>query len=245
MVDVVTQIESVQRGVETAERDGTPVRVQRLTQEYPASIDEVWDAVTSADRIPRWFLPVSGDLRLGGRYQLEGNAGGEVLECAPPHGGEASYRATWEFGGNVTWLTVRLTADAAERTRLELEHVAPVSDVSDEMWERFGPAATGIGWDSGLLGLALHVGAAVDGPTPEEGMAWMMSDEGRLFSRRSSEAWAQAHVADGADPEVASRAAAATAAMYAARPRTTPDPQSHRVGRTGADAGSPAVEGDT
>ena len=44
----------------------------------------MWDAVTSAERIPRWFLPISGDLRLGGRYQLEGNAGGEVLECAPP-----------------------------------------------------------------------------------------------------------------------------------------------------------------
>ena len=25
---------------------------------------------------PRWFLPISGELRLGGRYQLTGNAGG-------------------------------------------------------------------------------------------------------------------------------------------------------------------------
>ena len=28
--------------------------------------------------------PISGDLRLGGRYQLQGNAGGEILVCEPP-----------------------------------------------------------------------------------------------------------------------------------------------------------------
>ena len=44
----------------------------------------MWDACTDPERIGRWFLPVSGDLRLGGRYQLEGNAGGEILRCEPP-----------------------------------------------------------------------------------------------------------------------------------------------------------------
>ena len=82
MVDVTAQIDAVERGVETTQRDGEEVRVQRLAQVYPATIDDVWDAVTSADRIPRWFLPISGDLRLGGRYQLEQNAGGEVLASA-------------------------------------------------------------------------------------------------------------------------------------------------------------------
>lgn len=214
MVDVNAQIDDVERGVETTERDGEAVRVQRLAQEYPAALDDVWDAVTTADRIPRWFLPVSGDLRLGGRYQLEGNAGGEVLECTPPTDGAAGYRVTWEYGGGVTWVALRLTETAAERTRVELEHVARLTDVPDELWAQFGPSATGIGWDSMLLGLALHLGSAADGPTPEEGIAWMLSDEGKAFTRRSSGAWAKAHIADGADPEVAARAAAATAAMY-------------------------------
>ncbi|WP_345800204.1 polyketide cyclase [Microbacterium sp. AZCO] len=213
MVDVNAQIEAVDRGVETTERDGEAVRVQRLAQEYPSDLADVWDAVTT-DRIARWFLPISGDLHLGGRYQLEGNAGGEVLACDPPSGGEASYRATWEFGGGVTWITVRLTALSAERTRLELEHVAAVSDVPDGMWDQFGPSATGIGWDSGLLGLALHLGSAADGPTPEEGQAWMLSEEGRLFTRRAAEGWTKAHIADGADPATAERAASATVAAY-------------------------------
>ncbi|WP_308193794.1 metalloregulator ArsR/SmtB family transcription factor [Microbacterium sp. SS28] len=214
MVDVNAQIDAVERGVETTDRDGEAVRVQRLVQEYRATLDDAWDAVTSADRIPRWFLPVSGDLRVGGRYQFEGNAGGEILECSPPVDGAAAYRATWEFGGGVTWVTVRVTETGPERTRVELEHVARVADVPDELWAQFGPAGTGIGWDSGFLGLALYLGSAVDGPTPEEGQAWMLSDEGKAFTRRSSEAWAAAHAADGADPEVAARAAAATAALY-------------------------------
>ncbi|WP_308168107.1 hypothetical protein [Nonomuraea sp. NEAU-A123] len=44
----------------------------------------MWDACTSAEHIPRWFLPIEGDLRAGGCYRLEGNAGGEVLACEPP-----------------------------------------------------------------------------------------------------------------------------------------------------------------
>jgi hypothetical protein len=27
----------------------------------------------------RWFLPVTGDLRVGGRFQLEGNAGAAAI----------------------------------------------------------------------------------------------------------------------------------------------------------------------
>jgi hypothetical protein len=213
MVDVNAQMQAVERGVETTERHGQAVRVQRLAQEYPATMDDTWNAVTT-DRIGRWFLPISGDLRIGGRYQLEGNAGGVVRECSPPADGVASYHATWEFGGNVTWITVRLTEVGEERTRLELEHVARIEDVPDDMWDQFGPSATGIGWDSGLLGLSLHLGSAADGPTPEEGVAWMMSDEGRAFTHASAKEWEKAHVADGADPAVAARAAAATAAMY-------------------------------
>ncbi len=110
MVDVLAQLGAVDRTVQGTQIDGEPARLQSLAQTYDAPIDDVWDAVTRPERIARWFLPVSGELRLGGRYQLEGNAGGEVLECEPPADGAARYRATWEFGGGVTWLTVRLAS---------------------------------------------------------------------------------------------------------------------------------------
>lgn len=219
MVDVNAQIEAVTRSLQTTEIDGQPSRVQSLTQDYPAAIDDVWEAVTTAERIRRWFLPISGDLRLGGAYQLEGNAGGEILECEPPDEGAARYRISWVFGGGAdTWLTVRLTSLAADRTRVELEHVARVADIPEEMWSQFGPAGTGIGWDSALLGLSGHLGAIHHRITPEEGQAWMLSDEGRQFTRLSADAWADQHRADGADAETAARAADATYAMYTTAP---------------------------
>lgn len=117
MVDVQAQIDSVTRALRTGEVDGAPARVQTIAQDYRADLDDVWDAATSAERIARWFLPVTGDLQLGGRYQLEGNAGGEVLECSPPADGAASYLVTWEFGGGTTWVSVRLTARDGGGTR--------------------------------------------------------------------------------------------------------------------------------
>ncbi len=220
MVDVHAQIAAVQRDVRTeraGEDDAT--RVQRLAQEYQAPIADVWEAVTTPDRIRRWFMPVSGNLRLGGTYQLEGNAGGEILECEPPQGTSAHYRVTWAYGGGPdTWLTVRLSAPGQSATRLELEHVARVVDVPAEMWDQYGPAATGIGWDSGLLGLALHLAADGAAVNPEDAAAWMAGEEGRQFARGSADAWAAAHVADGADADAAAEAATATVALYTQPP---------------------------
>lgn len=95
-------------------------------------------------------------------------------------------------------------------TRLELDHVA---HVDDELWEQFGPGATGVGWDMALMGLALHLatGEAVD---PEQSAAWMASDEGRQFVARSSTKWSEASIAAGTDPDGAHAAAGRTTAFY-------------------------------
>lgn len=213
MVDVQRQLDAVTREIADEEVDGFPARVQTLAQTYPSPIDDVWDAVTSADRIARWFQPISGDLLPGGRYQIEGNAGGEVQECTPPTGGVAHYRVTWEYGGGVTWLTVRLTAEGEDATRFELEHLARTDDVPAGFWDLYGPGATGVGWDGGLLGLALYLSGG-GGPTPAEAEAWAFTDEGRAFYRGAADAWGAAHVADGADASAAARAADSTYAFY-------------------------------
>lgn len=213
MVDVQSQIDAVSRAMRTEEIDAAQSHVQVIAQEYPAGIAEVWDATTT-ERIARWFLPISGDLRVGGRYQLTGNAGGEVLSCTPPDGGTAGYRATWEFGGNISWITVRLTSPGPERTRLELEHTSRVDDIPAEMWETYGPGATGVGWDHGLLGLALHLGSLEGRITPEAAQEWALSEEGKAFARAAADRWADVHVAAGADREQAVRAADATFGFY-------------------------------
>ena len=172
MIDVSHQIKEVRRRVGSKDLEGGNARVMTLSQTYPGTLQDVWDACTNAERIPRWFLPVSGDLRVGGRYQLEGNAGGTIERCDPPN----SFAATWEMGDQVSWIEVRLSAQPSGETRVELEHIAHV----DDRWTEFGPGAVGIGWDLSFVGLALHLasGEAVD---RQEGMAWTMSDDGRRF----------------------------------------------------------------
>ncbi|HEY2595152.1 MAG TPA: SRPBCC domain-containing protein, partial [Chloroflexota bacterium] len=95
MTDFTSALDAVQRRVGAHVVDGADSRSVTLSRTFAAPVEDVWDACTNPERIPRWFLPVSGELRLGGRYQLEGNAGGTIERCDPPHG----FRATWEFGG--------------------------------------------------------------------------------------------------------------------------------------------------
>jgi uncharacterized protein YndB with AHSA1/START domain len=207
VIDVVQQINAVTRRVGAHHVDGGETRTVTISQTYDADVDDLWDACTNPERIPRWFLPVSGDLVVGGRYQLEGNAGGTIRECEPPH----RFEATWEFGDSVTWIEVTLTEEAGGRTRFELAHTVPV----DDHWTQFGPGAVGAGWDLSLMGLFLHLGsgAPVDG---EAVMAWSTSDDGRQFVTQSSESWRHANVEGGAGVAEARAQADATTVAYTA-----------------------------
>jgi uncharacterized protein YndB with AHSA1/START domain len=174
--------------------------------------DEVWDALTNAERIPRWLLPVSGDLRLAGRYQFQGNAGGEITACDPPR----MFAVTWEMHGQASWLTVRLSP-AGGVTDLELEHVAHVDDA---FWDQFGPGAVGVGWDLALMGLAEHL-TGKPAVVPANAEAWSMSDEGKAYAGGASSAWAEASIAAGTPADAAHAAAARTTAFYTGAPPPT------------------------
>jgi uncharacterized protein YndB with AHSA1/START domain len=209
MIDVTEQINSVRRTVGSRVLEAGEARTVTISRVYDTDPEDLWDACTSAERIPRWFLPISGELRLGGRFQIEGNAGGTIERCDPPK----SFATTWEFGGMTSWVEVRLVPEPSGGTRFELEHIAHVSD----HWTEFGPGAVGIGWDMAVVGLTLHLssGEPVD---QAEGAAWAMSEEGRRFMTLSSERWAEADIAGGADEETARAAADRTTAAYTATP---------------------------
>lgn len=199
------QIDAVNRTV-TVTDNGSAVRtVASLQQDYPTSIDELWAACTEPERLVRWFAPVKGDLRLGGTYQIEGNAGGTIKSCEAPRG----FTVSWEFGGEVTELTVRLESDGAARSRLVLEHTA---DVEPLRWQAFGPGAVGIGWDLGLLGLAHHL--ANSGAAPAQDTAWAQTEQAQTFMSDSSRRWADASVAAGTPEELARAAEMRTTAFY-------------------------------
>jgi uncharacterized protein YndB with AHSA1/START domain len=205
-LEVVDYIGAVVREVRSRDYKGRAARVVVATCNYPTNMEDVWDAITNPDRIARCFLPVSGDMRLGGRYQLQGNAGGEITECNPPN----HFEITWEYGGDVSWVIVNLSAQQADQTRLRLEHIA---HVPEERWDQYGPGAVGVGWDMALMGLARHVsgGASVN---PAEALEWLTSEEGKEFVRRSSNAWGEASVAGGTPAGAAAEAVKRTTAAY-------------------------------
>ena len=209
MIDVKQQINAVTRRIGARELPAGTAREQIIAQTYDTGLDDLWDAVTNPERLPRWFLPVSGELREGGTYQLEGNAGGTVERCAKP-----SFAATWEFGGMVSWIEVELTPEGDGRTRFTLTHIA---HVDDDLWAQYGPGATGIGWDGALMGLYLHLstGAAND---PAAVAAWSATDEGRLFFSESSDRWCAASIAAGTDEAEAVAARDRVTAFYTPEP---------------------------
>jgi len=86
MIDVTAQINAVQRTVGTRTWQAGEVRVVTISQTYPTDGADLWDACTNRERIPRWFLPITGDLVVGGTFQIEGNAGGTVFDAAPVAG---------------------------------------------------------------------------------------------------------------------------------------------------------------
>ena len=136
MIDIHSQLEAIHREVGKGPAEGGEEIGVLLRRTYPALIEDVWDAVTDPERIERWFLPLSGDLRRGGNFQLEGNAGGDILECEPP----TRLRVT--FGSPTSLVELRLSPYGDESTILELEHTVPIemagSGAGAPMWARGG-----------------------------------------------------------------------------------------------------------
>jgi uncharacterized protein YndB with AHSA1/START domain len=173
MKDIFDHLGVVDRRV--AHTDGLVTVSMRRS--YDANAEDVWEALTDPERVRRWFLPLTGDLRVGGTFQLEGNAGGDILACEPPK------RLRVTFGGPSSVVEVRLTADASTpATTLELEHSVPEAMAGSGA----GALFVGPGWDGALLGLALYLA----GEVPEDPAAAANSPEGQDYTKRSAHLWA-------------------------------------------------------
>lgn len=114
----------------------------------------------------------------------------------------------------MSWIEVRLTAEEAGRTRLEIEHIAAAGD---RKWAEFGPGAVGIGWDMTIMGLSLHL-AGQSVPGPRSFAAWAASGEGKRFMELSGNGWCEAHIGSGEDEAGARAMAGRTIAFYTGSP---------------------------
>lgn len=193
------------RTVEDGEYAGKPAKIVIASADYDTDIDDLWDAITDPRRIARWLGRVTGELQLGGRYQIQGNASGLIKECEQP----SHLGLTWDYGEQATWVSVDLTPLSADRTNLRLEHVLP----DDDKWRAFGPGAVGVGWELALLGLVAHL-RAPHVMKLAEGIDKVTSPAGRAFVERSSDGWCEADIASGTASSVAKTRAGATLSFY-------------------------------
>lgn len=197
-----SQLRDVRRRV-LAEAGGSIVA---LDQELPALTVEVWSALTEPDRLASWFLRPTGTLREGGRFALPPmGVGGRIVRA------DHALRLllTWETPGQPGSEVEVLLGRQRDRTRLTMLHHVP----HDEHWLTYGPAATGCGWEGALYALARHL--AEPEVDQQQAMAgWEASAEAAQFTRDTGAAWADAHIAAGADPDDARARAARTIAFY-------------------------------
>lgn len=175
-----------------------------LTRTYDAAADDVWDAITNPERLPRWFFPVSGDLRVGGSFQLEGNAGGDILRCDRPHHLQVT------FGGPESVVDVHV-AEGDEGATVELTHRVPLAMAGSGA----GALFVGPGWDGALLGLGILLrGEAVGDPVEAAS-----SPEVIEFNRGSIDRWTEAVESSGtAAPEEVAGGREAALAQYTTVP---------------------------
>lgn len=191
------------------EKAGGPVR--RVTL-YVVAADhlpsEVWDAIARPERLARWFAPVSGELRVGGRFRVAGFSGagqtaGAILACEPARRLELE----WEAAGEIGWVDIALSHYGGGGARLTFTH----SVRETERWRAFGPAGIGVGWDLASYALVGHLarpGVDIDLRT----LAAL--PESRRLLASCAESWGRLAIEAGEDPDAA-RAAATAAALYA------------------------------
>jgi len=161
-------------------------RTAILRRTYDAPIEDVWSACTEPERLNRWFLPVSGDLRPGGRFDLAGNAGGAILECEAPH----ALHLTWVYGDRpVDEVWLRLSPAPADGTALELEHATVSTEVEWEGRMLDVIPGVGSGWE---LPLAWALTKYLRGELPDAPASewYEPTPEHAAFAQRSADAWA-------------------------------------------------------
>ncbi|HJV12652.1 MAG TPA: SRPBCC family protein, partial [Propionibacteriaceae bacterium] len=171
-----------------------------LQRNYPSEAADVWQAITDPERLRRWFLPVTGDLRQGGNFQLEGNAGGDILTCEPPR------HLMVTFGSQTSIVDVVLLGDG-DQTLLTLTHSVPIEVASGA-----GALYVGPGWDGALLG----IGQYLAGEVPDDPVEAANSPEAQEFNVVSIKEWVAAIEASGtADTDSISAAQQVALAQFA------------------------------
>ncbi|MFF1632685.1 SRPBCC domain-containing protein [Leifsonia sp. NPDC058248] len=202
MFDMLAELAAIHRSV-ARDDVGETVSVT-VSRTYDADAAEVWDALTDPERLPRWFYPITGDLVVGGTFQLIGNAGGEIRACDRPT------RLQVTFGGPDSIVDLGL-AERDGSTTVELVHTVPLAMAGSGA----GALFVGPGWDGALLGLGIHLGGELVGDPREAANSPVVLD----FNRGSIDRWTEAVETSGtATPDEIAALRAVAVAQYTVVP---------------------------
>jgi uncharacterized protein YndB with AHSA1/START domain len=122
--------------------------VVRMECRYDTDIDDLWSALTDAERLARWLVDVEGDLHLGGVFTATFTSGwegaGRVDVCEAPH----RLLVTMSPGDEDETVIAAELHDAGEQTLLVLEERGFPLDVV---------AGHGAGWQAHVEDLREHL----------------------------------------------------------------------------------------
>lgn len=172
-------------------------RVAVFTRTYDTTIEDLWDACTSPERLRRWYVPVTGDFRVGGAFAQLNMGSGTILACDAPHLLKLS------LGGGVDEIELRLSPGAEDgTTRLELQHATTLDshEIGGQMFDAI--FCMGGGYYPRLLALDLHLRGRL--PDDYDSAAFHLNPEMRPVIERGSVAMAALLEADQRGSQLAS-----------------------------------------
>jgi uncharacterized protein YndB with AHSA1/START domain len=156
-------------------------RVAVFTRTYDTTIEDLWDACTNPDRLRRWYVPVTGDLRVGGSFTQVNMGSGTIRTCDPPRLLELS------LGGGADEIELRLAPGAEDgTTTLELQHATTIDshEIGGQMFDAV--FCMGGGYYPRLLALDLHLRGTL--PDDYDSTAFHLDPEMRPAIERGSAA---------------------------------------------------------
>jgi uncharacterized protein YndB with AHSA1/START domain len=158
-------------------------RVAVFTRTYGTTIEDLWDACTNPERLRRWYVPVTGELHVGGDFQQVNMGTGTILECDAPRLLKLS------LGGGADEIELRLSpGPAAGTTTLELQHATTLDshDIGGQMYDAI--FCMGGGYYPRLLALDQHLRGTL--PEDYDSSAFHLNPDMRPTIERGSAAMA-------------------------------------------------------
>ncbi|MGH2869638.1 MAG: SRPBCC domain-containing protein [Solirubrobacteraceae bacterium] len=164
-------------------------RVAVFTRTYPTTIEDLWDACTNPERLRRWYVPVTGDLRVGGTFEQVNMGSGTIMVCSPPELLKVS------LGAGADEIGLRLSAGADPDTAmLELQHATTLDahSIGGQMYDAI--YCMGGGYYPRLLALDRHLRGTL--PEDYDSTAFHLNPDMRSTIERGSAAMAALLEAD-------------------------------------------------